>query len=373
MSEGKGSVVRELLSEKTYNVLVKKDGFQKKYLSIARPEKKETVEVILLPSLERRIKVSNGALTGYTVFSDNVIYTADSYGELTASDPEGGIIWKQQTGNNPNERAFPVVKGNNVYFSGANEFVTSDAPTGAVRNSVFLEDDSSHVFGRRVVFAGSTGIYPANSALKIFNPVTGEFISEIEIPEGTRMTPGIYNNELLVVSQKGTFLRIDPESGNIKSSLRTEAVQPVVNNVAVSGGRAYFNGRKGKIVCIDLSDNSIKWTESPVPGKTIMITGDLQCSERAVFAYSGGRIYIVSADNGKKIGSSISGVSSPPVIAGKRLYYGTDGGLFVTADAETGKTLETIKVGAKITASPVYSNGKVYAGTGSGEVLVLNP
>ena len=34
------------------------------------------------------------------------------------------------------------------------------------------------------------------------------------------MTPGIYNNELLVVSQKGTFLRIDPESGNIKSSLR---------------------------------------------------------------------------------------------------------------------------------------------------------
>ena len=373
ISEGAGTVEKKMLSDKAYSVLVKKEGFQKKYLNIVNPKKDETVEVKLLPSIERRIRVSNGALTGYTVFSGNKIFTADTYGELAASNQAGSVAWKQQTGNTPNERAFPVVSGNRVYFSGANEFITSDVTSGAVINSVFLEDDASHVFGRRVVFAGNEGIYPANSGLIRFSPETGDFRDSIEIPGGTRMTPSYYEGELLVVSQKGVFFRIDAASGNIKSQIQTEAVQPVVNNIAVSEGRAYFNGRKGKVVCIDLASDSVKWTKEIVPGKTLMITGDLQCSGKALFAFSGGRVYMLSAETGKRLSAPISGVSSPPAASGKRLYYGTTDGLFVSADADTGKTVDTIKINAKITASPVYSGGKVYAGTAKGEVLVLNP
>ena len=373
VSEGTGTVVKEMLSDKAYSVLVKKEGFQKKYLNIVNPKENETVEVKLLPSIEKRIRVSNGSLTGYTAFSAGKIITADTYGELAAADAGGSVLWKQQTGNTPNERAFPVVSGNRVYFSGASEFIISDLSSGSVINSVFLEDEASHVFGRRVVLAGDEGFYPANSGLIRFSPDTGDFKESIEIPGGTRMTPTYYNGDLLVVSQKGVFFRIDPVTGNIKSQIQTEAVQPVVNNVAVSDGKAFFNGRKGKVVCIDLASDKVKWTNEIVPGKTLMITGDLQCTGNALFAFSGGRIYILSAETGKRLSAPISGVASPPVASGKRLYYGTTAGLFVSADADTGKTADTININAKITASPVFSKGKVYIGTSKGEVLVLNP
>ena len=373
VTEGSGSLVKEMLSDKAYSVLVKKTGFQKKYFNIVNPEKNETIEVELLPSIERKIKVSNGTLTGYTVFHDNKIFAADTYGELSAADPAGKILWKQQTGNTPNERAFPVVRKNKVYFSGPNEFITSSAVSGDVINSMFLEGDTSHVFGRRVIFAGDKGIYPANNSLIIFSPDTGEFGNSIEIPSGTRMTPLYHNNEILIVNQKGLFMRIDPETGDIKSKIQTEAVQPVVNNVLVSDGKAYFNGRKGKVVCIDLASNTVKWSKDLVPGKTAMITGDLQCRGKALFAFTGNKIYIISAENGKRLFQPVSGVSSPPVVAGKRLYYGTTGGLFVTADADTGRTIDTIDIKAKITASPVFAGGKVYAGSSGGEIFVLNP
>ena len=373
ISEGQGTVVKEMLSDKAYSVLVRKNGFQKKFLNIVNPKENETVEVKLLPSVERRIKVSNGALTGYTAFSGNKIFTADTYGEIAASDAGGSVLWKQQTGNTPNERAFPVVSGNRVYLSGASEFITFDTLSGSVVNSVILEDDASHVFGRRVIFAGDEGFYPSNSGLIRFSPSTGDFKDSIEIPGGTRMTPTYYNGDLLVVSQKGVFFRIDPATGSIKSQIQTEAVQPVVNNVAVSDGKAYFNGRKGKVVCIDLAADKVKWTKEIVPEKTLMITGDLQCTGNALFAFSGSSIYILSAETGKRLSAPISGVSSPPVASGKRIYYGTTAGLFVSADADTGKTVDTIKINTKITASPVFSGGKAYAGTSNGEVLVLNP
>ncbi len=230
VAEGSGTVKKEMLSDRAYSILVRKNGFQKKYQNIVNPKEDKTVEIKLLPSIERRIKVSNGALTGYTVFSDNKVFTADTYGEVAASDPGGKIIWKQQTGNTPNERAFPVAHSGRIYFSGANEFIVSDAASGSVINSLFLDAEESHVFGRRVVFAGDTGIYPANTSIKKFSLQTGDFLDSIEIPGGTRMTPGYTGNELLIVNQKGVFYRIDSGTGNINSSIQTEAVQPVVNN-----------------------------------------------------------------------------------------------------------------------------------------------
>lgn len=372
---GTGSFSTELLSDKTYNVLIKKEGYQKKYLTLTEPKGEQNIEVTLLPSIEKRIKVSTGKLTGYTAFSDNRIFTADIYGEITCAAPDGTVLWKLQTGNSPNESAFPVASGKNIFFSGANEFITADMKTGTVKTIIPLDDDSSHVFGRRVIAAGNTGIYPANSRLLKFSLDTGDFNGEIEIPDGTRMTPGTFNNELLIVNQKGVFYRINPSSGAVTASLQTKALQPVVNNVAVNTktGKAVFNGKKGEIVCINLSDNSIAWTASLTEGKSSMITGDLQIGSAGVYAYSQNRLYGFSAETGKKLFDPVSKISSPPVLAGGRLYFGTTDGFFKTADALTGSVLESINILAVVSASPWYDNGKIYAGTDKGEILVLNP
>ena len=372
---GIGSFSTELLSDKTYNVLIKKEGFQKKYLTIAEPKGEQNIEVTLLPSIEKRIKVSTGKLTGYVAFSDNRIFTADIYGEITSAEPNGTILWKLQTGNSPNESAFPVASGKNIFFSGANEFITADIKTGTAKTIIPLDDDSSHVFGRRVIAAGNTGIYPANSKLLKFNLDTGDFTGEIEIPDGTRMTPGFYNSEILIVNQKGVFYRINPSSGAVTASVQTKALQPVVNNVAVNAqtGKAVFNGKKGDIVCINLSNNSIAWTTSLSEGKSSMITGDLQIGSAGVYAYSQNRLYGFSSETGKKLFEPLSKISSPPVLAGGKLYFGTTDGFFKTADALTGSVLESINISAVVSASPYFDNGKIYAGTAKGEILVLNP
>ncbi len=373
ITEASGTLEREFLTEKTYNVLVKKDGFQKKSFSISQPKENDNINIKLLPSIEKRIKVSNGRLTGYTAFSGGKVFAADSYGEVIAADVKGNILWKQQTGNTPNERAFPVIHNDKLYFSGANEFLVIACGTGEVISSFFLDDDTSHVFGRRVVMAGDTGIYPANTNLFRFDQETGEFTEEIAIPDGTRMTPGINGNEILIVNQKGVFFRIDSDTGEIKSSIPTQAVQPVVNNVAVAEGKAFFNGKNGDIVCINLSDNKIVWIKSIAEGKSRMITGDLKYENGGIYAFSDNQIFAFSSKDGGKLFNSVKNVTSPPVLYGGKLYYCTSDGLFKTADSRTGTVLEFIDIKARVTSAPFYDNGRIFAGTDSGEILVLNP
>ncbi len=47
--------------------------------------------------------------------------------------------------------------------------------------------------------------------------------------------------------------------------------------------------------------------------------------------------------------------------------------MFNVMDAANGKIIESFSIGARVTASPYYYRGKVFAGTDKGEILVLNP
>lgn len=371
--EGSGSIEKEVPPEGTYNITVSLKNYQTKAVAVENPEKNHLEEITLLPQIEKRIKASKGSLTGYLAFAEGKIYAADTYGEVIAADTGGAVLWKIQTANTPNERAFPVVHSNRVYFSGANEFITADAATGKTITTEFLDDDSSHVFGRRVVIAGDTGIFPANSRLLLFNIQTGSFAGSIDIPGGTRMTPGVYGKDILIVNQKGVFYRIDPGTGETVYSIPTDALQPVVNNVATSADKAFFNSRNGEIVCINLETRQIVWKKLPGGSKARMITGDIQCSQAGVYAYSENQIFPLSATTGELLFSPVAKISAPPLLVAGRLYYGSTDNMFNVMDAANGKIIESFSIGARVTASPYYYRGKVFAGTDKGEILVLNP
>ncbi|NOY08150.1 MAG: hypothetical protein GXP33_04830 [Spirochaetes bacterium] len=112
------------------------------------------------------------------------------------------------------------------------------------------------MFGRHVVGYDQKGLFPTDSAIKILNITTGNTIKKIKIPGGSKMTPAIYKNTILMANQQGVFYKINPNSGKIITKLQTKAVQPVAVAVTVHGDKAFFPGRRGTIVCINLAEKT---------------------------------------------------------------------------------------------------------------------
>jgi outer membrane protein assembly factor BamB len=64
-------------------------------------------------------------------------------------------------------------------------------------------------------------------------------------------------------------------------------------------------------------------------------------------------------------------VDSSPVVAGGRVYVGSNDGNLYVLDAATGKKISEFNAGAALTASPAIAAGKVVIGSQDGTVYAL--
>jgi eukaryotic-like serine/threonine-protein kinase len=65
-------------------------------------------------------------------------------------------------------------------------------------------------------------------------------------------------------------------------------------------------------------------------------------------------------------------VVSSPVIAGKRLYFGSDDGNVYAVDSETGRQIWKMKTRGPVPATPAVANGTLYVGSYDGNFYALN-
>jgi len=137
--------------------------------------------------------------------------------------------------------------------------------------------------------------------------------------------------------------------------------------------KGYFADRKGLVVCVDLNAGSVLWQVSLVARQSISVFQDLACGPQGVFAYGKGGLYGLSLAKGDALFTPIAGVSCPPLLHDGKLYFGTDQGALRIADAATGKALGSLDIKAKITTRPEWSDGLLYLGTATGEIVVVNP
>lgn len=316
------------------------------------------------------IKVSGERPVRAIVKSGNRFVFADRKGRLYAVDDNGNVLWNINTKNTENENSIPVIIENMVYFTGAREFLVIDLTAGKILKRIAIGNNkySSHLFGRRVVKYNDFIIYPSNGALIFLNRKTLTEVKEIPIPEKSYATPSVYGDELLVLNQRGSILIIDPISGKVEEEIQTDALQPVSLGPSISEGKAYFAGRKGTVVAVDLNLKKVIWERKLQKG----IFQDITIGKENVYPFDGEKFYKLSLDDGTPVAKPIVSSCSPLYYDGK-LFYGRENGDFVVMDETSGKVLKLLKLDAPIKATPEISGNKIVICTENGRVYKINP
>ncbi|MBA7524302.1 Outer membrane protein assembly factor BamB [subsurface metagenome] len=373
---GRGTLTQKYPLSRRLTFKIIKPGFLDETLTINMAQAKSAPYIVTLkgkPIVSSK-SIFDSAFTVRIAVTPDRLISADKKGNLYAVNRLGEMAWQVNTANNPNENSFPVVIGNNVFFSGSDEFLILNGVSGKILTRMNLDKDYSHLFGRRVVHFGQFALFPTNNSIRFINLYSGETMREIAVPDGSRMTPAVYNGKLLIVNQQGVFMVIDPATEKVVQRIATKAVQPVALKINTLDNRAYFAGRKGQVVCIDLDAGEVAWERKLEAGKDIGIYHDLEAVPDGVFAFADKSIYGFSLADGSLLFAPIRDASSPPLYYAlpSLLYYGSTGGELIAADTG-GRIRKRLKVKGNITTRPFWDNGNLIVGTDSGELMIINP
>ena len=369
---GTGRFIEEYEEGTRLQIRVERRGYEPRSftLEVGPGEGEHTVR--LDPRVvQTDVRVTDAPLVGRLAAGAGRIYMVDRAGRLIATNLDGDVQWRIETANAPNENSYPVLIEEMVYFSGSKELVIAEAATGEISERIPLEGASAHLFGRRVVPYRGDILFPTNGSIQIRDGRTGGIKHEVEIPNGSRMTPAVWGQTIVIANQQGALLMLDPYSDTpILGNVPTRAVQPVALSVTVWADRAFFSGRRGTVVCVDLADQEVLW-ERKLPEGTSVFT-DIACNGRGLYAFSKGTLYALSVEDGSDLFPPLLDATSPAECGGNRFYYGVGNALAVV-NAGTGNELRRIRVPGMVVTAPVTEGSKVIAGTENGRLLVINP
>jgi outer membrane protein assembly factor BamB len=187
------------------------------------------------------------------------------------------------------------------------------------------------------------------------------------------MTPGVSRNTVYIVDQEGKFRIFDLSSGAEKAVIPTGAVQPIATEVTVAGNAAYFIGRNGTVVCIDLSGNRVKWEQRLDPNQPVMVMQDLEAGPEGVFCFAAGKIYGLSARNGNLLFQPVSGASGAPLYLDGYLVYGTADSTLDIIRARDGAPFVSKNLGEEVVSTkPAAGPNALYLGTAGGKIIIVN-
>lgn len=370
---GVGSLTVESLPGTDVAVRVERRGFvpQELTLSVGQNALNRAVRLEARPIL-LNARLGEEPFVGLAAAS-GIIVTADSGGRLTGADLRGRNLWQIATANNPNENSAPVIIGNRVFFSGAKELIVVSLRDGEIRQQISLPGDKSHLFGRRIVPFGDRVLYPANNSIEGFNPASGAFNTFTRLEgTGSRMTPGIAGDSVLIADQEGLFIRIN-DRGAVTDEIRTAALQPIAQAVSVRGSLAAFSGRRGDVAAVDLDSFSLAW-QRKLADEGVSVAADLLITPEGIYAYSReGSIYGLSPADGSDLFTPIRGAATPPAYRDGELVYGTKDGKLILASAADGATEKSLNLGGIPSTRPVITDGLIALGTRQGRVLLIEP
>jgi outer membrane protein assembly factor BamB len=373
---GKGRFSGLYLPGTEITVKAEKEGFIDEVRKIVvSDEEAQNIQIELKNSpLSWKLNIGSTPYIREVVVSGDNILLADANGKVVCISPEGKNLWVASTKNSPNNNSIPVVVARNVFFSGPKELAVIDLRTGqsTKRIPVGKDEYSSHLFGRRIVRFEDSILYPGNRSILFLDPENLIQKAKIALPEVTNCTPAVHGNEIIMVDQKGTLMKIEPASGRVEATVNTSALQPVSIAPVLDGDRALFAGRQGIIVSADLSQNRIVWERSLDIGSGKGIFQDIVVGKEGVFPFTGNAFHALSVDNGAVLYSPVKATCAPVYHEGK-LYFGDSEKRFVCMEAATGKIQKTYILDSVINLQPAVYGESVFVATSSGTIYRLEP
>lgn len=311
-----------------------------------------------------RTGVASVPLTGFLarVPDAGVLLAADGNGMLYAFDSDGKILWSLRTANRGDLKSYPVSFKGTAYFGGNGELVAVDGATG----EPFARRASEPGWepGTRPAPFPDSLLLPSTAGIEVLDPRTLKTRTSISVAAGPGTLPVQKDSFALVVDREGTLLLVDPVSGTVRAQTATGARGYSAVSPRILDEKACFADRTGLVVMVDLEKMSVLWERrTGVPVLT-----DLEFGREGVFAYGNGTLFGYRPD-GESLMASVPGVSAPPLLARGTLYFGTETGELVAAQASPWRVRGAIHLGDVPSARPLLVGDILYVGTRGGKLV----
>ena len=286
--------------------------------------------------------------------ADGVFFCLNAEADRTESRvwgvaPRQRVAWQYKAGGATNSSA--LVTDERVFF-GANDGVVTclEKETGRPLWKHKIEATESRAFklfstpriegGRLYIGAADRRVYclDADTGKRIWDYQTEDWIRSAPIPVGDRVYVALIN---------GTVQCLDQSGGEPKLVWETKpGTHSVLADLVVEGDRVVATSTDLFLWCIDATDGKLLWRHSL-----------LECIYR-----DGERI---AAD---EVASVAGGhYQSKPTAADGKVFYGTPARFIYAIDHRTGRELWRFEMGAAVSGSPTYSDGRVFVGQQGGE------
>ena len=360
MKNGEDSVIK-----------VSAPGYNDKWVVVKFDENtRENISITLDKSIIREYRPSYSKIIGLA-YKNGILIYSDYDGLICAVKGSKERLWAVATVNTPIEASVPILIDDLVAFSGLNELVLVNVVNGAVQYRKTLSQGEQHIFGRHPVEFESYIAYPTNTGLQLLKR-NGEKVKEISIPDGTRMTPAAYKGNLYIAGQNG-IVHIFNTAGEETGIIKTGTERPIALSMSIQGNYGYFSDKNGKIVCLDLSRNSVVWEKSISRNESIPISDNILVSGERLYAFSRGKLFVLSARDGSLIYGTDDSYSAPPLYKDGLLYIGGEDKILHVLKADTGKEIFVYNIMEKVTTLPLFADGKIFIGTEKGSIFEIKP
>jgi len=359
------------------SVEVDRPGYTEFSRTVSLSSSEPVLQVHLDPGLIlSRSALKNKPAVGAMVSGRNLAVGVTGEGSVFAVDRNGRIIWTTATENRDAENAVPVISGDRVFLTGSRELVILNISDGRVVGRRGLVGDEADLFGRRVLVWSKFLILPSDSALIFVNPGngtdSGKSADRIMIPGGSRMTPVLWGNRILIADQRGTLLYIDPVSKTITDQVPTASVQPIGQAPVISNDIAVFSGRRGEISAVDLRRGEVLWEKHLSDEKSVSVHTDVLIDNGVIYVYGSHTLYSLNLRNGERRFPPVGSVSAPPQLIDGVLYLCRDDGRITMHNPGDGALIRGIPLGETSRVRPA-GLGDFIVAAGENNVFVIDP
>jgi outer membrane protein assembly factor BamB len=159
------------------------------------------------------------------------------------------------------------------------------------------------------------------------------------------------------------------------------------SGTVVVGDTLFTGSREGKLVAVDMADDSRQWSEPIQTAGSASILGCSACAAGQtgvaiygtpavsedlglayIAGYNNGKVYAFSLDSLQKdwvypVDDSLNAIVGGAVVASGRLYFGCSDKNLYALDAENGYFEWKFETGGKIWSTPAVAGGTVYFGS----------
>lgn len=263
--------------------------------------------------------------------------------------PQRRVVWQHNANGGVNSRA--LVKGDRVYFGGNDGVVRClDAGTGKAvwtRELGPTEPRAFKLFSTPELAEDRLYVGSANRHLYCLDAVSGEVIWEHRTDEWIRGKPVRRGDAIYLATIDGTLQCLQESGDTVTQRWSTKlGTHPILSDPVEDGGRVFVTSTDLFLWCLDGTDGTVLWRHSLL--ECIYRDGERIMADE-VAAVAGGHY------------------QSKPTAADGKVFYGTPGRFVYAVDYSTGTELWRYELGAAVSGSPTYSNGRVFVGQQGGE------